>query len=137
MSAFIDVKMKQPPRQTGYTPQQTQGAYNFQQAQAFSAADPRMNMKFLDRGGLSRGAGQQAAAAARSANAYSNGMQNAEAIRLQDASYNANANLQQQASRDQMAQQYAAFQERMRQMEAMHSLSNKQNALGILSGLLG
>jgi len=96
-----------------------------------------MNMKGLDRPGLSRAGGQQSYAAAAAANAYANGMQNAESIPIQDASYNANAALQQQASRDQMSQQYAAFQERLRQQQAMFDISNKQTALGLLSGLLG
>ena len=137
MAAFSNNVNLNQPRETGYSPRQTQGAYNFQQAQAFSAADPRMNMKGLDRPGVSRGSGQQGYAAAAAANAYANGMQNAESIPIQDASYNANTALQQQASRDQMAQQYAASQDQMRQQQAMFNLSNRQNTLGLLAGLLG
>lgn len=138
MSAFTNtVQFHQPTPRVGYTPQQTQGAYNQAQAQAFSMGDPRLSLKALDKAGFSRGAGQQSYAAANAANQYANGMQNAEAIPIQDASQNANYNLQMQASRDQMAQQLAAYQERVRQMHAMHNISNQQHTLGILSGLLG
>lgn len=128
---------KRPNKPIGFTDQQTQGAYNYQRAQASSAADPRMNMKAYDKAGMSRGKGQQQYAAAAAANAYADQASAAENIPLQDAASNANLNLQYAASQDQTALQLARVQEQMRQQQALAALQQQANAAGYTGGLMG
>ena len=123
-------------RPQGFQPQQTQGAYNFQKAQAHATSDPRMHMKGFDKAGLSRGKGQQGYAAASAAQAYGQANEAAEGIGLQDSVSNANLNLQYDASRDQQALALARLQEQMRNQQAMFGLQQQANQAGLLSGLM-
>lgn len=141
MGTFLnpdDIQLyKRPQKPVGFTDQQTQGAYNYQRAQAQAVADPRMNMKAYDKAGLSRGKGQQQYAAAAAANAYAPQAAAAEDIRLQDAASNANLGLQYDASQDQTALQLARIQEQLRQQRAMAALQQQANATGYTGGLIG
>lgn len=123
-------------RPTGFAPNQTGAAYNYQRAQAQAVADPRMNMKAYDKAGVSRGKGQQQYAAGAAANAYAQQASAAEQIPMQDAAANANIGLQYAASQDQLGLQMAQFQEQIRQQEAMAALQRQANAAGLASGLV-
>lgn len=139
MAAFASNNVqlaRKPQRPLGFDQQQTDAAYNTQSAQAISASDPRMNMKGYDKAGMSRGKGQQAYAANSAANAYAQQMASAEAIPLQDASANANVNLQHQASEDQYGLQLARLQEQMRQQQALAALQQQANATGFAGGMI-
>jgi hypothetical protein len=124
-------------RPQGFTPQQTQGAYNFQKAQAHASSDPRMHMKGFDRAGFSRGKGQQGYAAASSAQAYGQGNAAAEGIGLQDAASNANLGLQYDASRDQQGLALARLQEQMRNQQSMFGIQRQANAMGLAGNIFG
>lgn len=140
MATFLapdDIELhRRPNRPLGLADQQTQGAYNYQRAQASAVADPRMNMKAYDKAGMSRGKGQQQYAAASAANAYAGQAADAENIPLQDAASNANLNLQYAASQDQTALQLARLQEQMRQQQALAALQQQANAAGYTGGLM-
>lgn len=125
----------QSPKPSGFAPEQTNAAYNYQSAQASAAADPRMNLKGFDRAGVSRGKGQEAYAASQAANAYAQQMSGAETIPLQDAAANANLSLQQQVSQEQLGLQLAQLQEQMRQQQALASLQRQSNAMGFAGGM--
>jgi hypothetical protein len=131
----------QKPNPLGFSPHQTNAAFNFQRAQADAAGDSRMNMKAFDKAGFSRSKGQQGYAAAGAANAYADQMSQAQQIPLQDASANANIGLQQAASQDQMGLALARLQEQSAHQQAMANLQRQSNTLGfagnILSGLMG
>lgn len=133
---FSQTLKVQSQRPQGFQPQQTQGAYNFQKAQAHATSDPRMHMKGFDKAGLSRGKGQQGYAAASAAQAYGQANEGAEGIGLQDSVSNANLNLQYDASRDQQALALARLQEQMRNQQAMFGLQQQANQVGLLSGLM-
>ena len=123
-------------RPQGYQPAQTRAAYNNARSQAVAAADPRAQMKTLDKAGLSRGKGQQAQAAAGAAAAYAQGMNAAEAIPLQDASANANLGLSFASAQDQQALALSRALEAQRHTEAMNRLQRQSNSTGYLGGLL-
>lgn len=133
---FSQTLKVQSQRPQGFAPQQTQGAYNFQKAQAHSASDPRMHMKGFDKAGLSRGKGQQGYAAASAAQAYGQANEAAEGIGLQDSVSNANLNLQYDASRDQQSLALARLQEQMRNQQAMFGLQRQANAMGFAGNML-
>lgn len=124
-------------RPQGFSPQQTQGSYNFQKAQSHASSDPRMHMKGFDRAGFSRGKGQQGYAAASAAQAYGQGAEAAEGIGLQDAASNANLNLQYDASRDQQALALARLQEQSRNQQAMFGIQQQANAMGLAGNIFG
>lgn len=130
----VDMNPK-PPKPLGFTDQQTNGAYNFQRAQADAVADPRLNMKAFDRAGFSRGKGQQGYAAAGAANAYADQMSQAQQIPLMDSSVNANMGLQYAASRDQQGLALARLQEQAAQQQAMANLQRQANASGFAGGM--
>ncbi len=141
MGTFLspnDIELyRKPNRPMGFSDQQTQGAYNYQRAQAQAVADPRMNMKAYDKAGMSRGKGQQQYAATAAANSYADQAAAAENIPLQDAASNANLNLQYAASQDQTALQLARVQEQLRQQQALAALQQQANAAGYAGGLVG
>lgn len=123
-------------RPQGFTPQQTQGEYNFQKAQAHAAGDPRMHMKGFDKAGFSRSKGQQGYAAAAAANAYAQQNTAAENVPLQDAVANANLDLQYDAAMDQQSLALARLQEQMRNQQRMFQLQQQGNATGFTGSLL-
>lgn len=127
-------------RPQGFATQQTQGAYNFQKAQAHAASDPRMHMKGFDRAGFSRGKGQQGYAAGAAAQAYGQQNANAESVGLQDAASNANLNLSYDAAQDQQSLALARLQEQSRNQQSMFGIQQQANQAGLfgtlLSGLL-
>jgi hypothetical protein len=130
----IQVQSRRP---QGFTPQQTQGAYNNQKAQAHASSDPRMHMKGFDRAGFSRGKGQQGYAAASSAQAYGQGNAAAEGIGLQDAASNANLGLQYDASRAQQGLALARLQEQMRSQQSMFGIQQQANEMGLAGNIFG
>ena len=124
-----------------YGDQSGQGNFNYQQAQAYRASDPRGNAKPFTRGGISAGLGQAAAGAATAANAYSTNMAQAYSTKQNDQWENANTSLQDATRRNQYQNSLAGLQERDMQSDRTRNLRNQQQnqgvALNLLSGLIG
>lgn len=127
-----NVHLHTQPNPYGYSTQQTAAAQNNAQANAYAAADPRFNAKQYQRAGVSSGKGQQYLGAAKGAQAYAQGMAQAQQIGMQDAYSNAQTQLQDQAMRNQYGMALAGLQEDNAQMNYMNALNQQQQAMGFL-----
>jgi hypothetical protein len=125
------------PQAQGYTPRQTRGAFNQQLAEAQAAADPRYNMKPMDRAGFSRGGAQRSMAGISSAQNLANGIAKAYAGQLEDARANAGITLGNQRSQEQAGLGLNSLQQQMAYQAALDSLQRQQNAMNFNQNLLG
>lgn len=123
------------PQVTGFSPQQTRAAFNQQMAQAHASADPRYNMKPMDRAGLSRGGAQNSMAGIASAQNLAEGIAKAYQGQLQDAQFNAGLGNQSAAEGLGLGLSGLALQQQY--ANAMAALQRQQQQQGLLSGLLG
>lgn len=117
----------------GFTPQQQVGNFNTQMALALAAGDPRYQMKRLDRAGLSRGGAQANQAGIKGAQDLADGIAAAYQGQIDDAQYNALADLNSQVSQEQFGQALGGLQQQQAYANQM-ALLQRQNAL---IGLLG
>lgn len=125
------------PQAQGFTPQQTRAAFNQQLAEAQASADPRYNMKPMDRAGWSRGGAQNAMAGISSAQNLADGIARAYAGQLQDAQANAGIGLGNRQSSEQAGLSMNALQQQMNYQAALDALQRQQNAMNFNQGLLG
>jgi hypothetical protein len=102
-------------------------------ARAKAMADPRMNMKPLDRAGVSRGRGQKAQAGIAAAQNYQQGMASVYDDHLQQQSANANAMLGLDIGQEQYGQALGALNSQAAYAQQMANLQRQ----GALIGLLG
>ena len=123
------------PQVSGYTPEQTRAAFNQQLAQAHAQADPRFNMKPMDRAGFSRGAGQNAMAGIASAQNLAEGIAKAYSGQLQDAQFN--AGLGNQSAAESLGLAMGGIAQQQQYANALAALQRQQQQRGLLSGLLG
>ncbi len=122
------------PQVPGYTPDQTRAAFNQQLAQAHAAADPRYNMKPMDRAGVSRGGAQQAMAGIASAQNLAEGIAKAYTGQLSDAQFN--AGLGNQSAAESLGLSMSGIAQQQQYANALAALQRQQQQQGILSGLL-
>lgn len=119
----------------------TRGAFNTAVAEAWSSADPRFNMKALDRPGVSRGTGTRATAGVQAAENLANGIARAYQTAAQDATTDANNTLQYEANNESFGQGASAIAMQNDYANALASLQRAQSALqfqgNVLGGLLG
>lgn len=127
-----------------FVPQQvpnTQGMFNTAMANAQASADPRFNMKAMDRNGVSRGKGTMATAGIQAAQNLADGIAQAYQIPAQDASTNANNTLQYQTNQENFGQGISNIAMQNDYANAMAALQRNQNVLNFqgnaLGGLLG
>jgi hypothetical protein len=127
-----------------FAPQQvpnTQGMFNTALANAQAAADPRFNMKAMDRNGVSRGKGTMATAGIQAAQNLADGIAQAYRVPAQDASTNANNTLQYQTNQENFGQGISSIAQQNDYANAMAALQRNQNVLNFqgnaLGGLLG
>lgn len=109
----------------------TRAAFNNQMAAAHASADPRWTVKQLDRGGLSRGAGQNAMAGINAAQNLAQGVAGAYAGNLQDAQ--TNANLGNASARENTDLALQALAQQQDYSNAMSAIQRQ----GLLNGLIG
>lgn len=130
-----------PPQAQGFTPRQTNAAFNQDMADAHAQADPRYNMKPMDRAGWSRGASQNAMAGISSAQRLAEGVARAYSGRLEDAQANASTDLGNAQAQEQLGLSLAGIDQQQRYQQALAALQRQQDAQqfnqGILGGLLG
>jgi hypothetical protein len=120
----------------GYTPQQTQAAFNTQMARAHASADPRFNMKPLDQAGVSRGGAQRNMAGIASAQNLASGIAQAYGQRLDDAK--TNTGLQSAAAREELGLGVSQLQSQQQYADVLAALQRQQTMQsGLLGGLLG
>lgn len=123
------------PQIPGIPDDMTRAAFNQQLAQAHAAADPRYNMKPMDKAGFSRGGAQNAMAGISSAQNLAEGIAKAYGGRIADAQ--ANANLGNQSANEELGLGLNAIAQQQRYAAAMAALQRQQQQQGLLSGLLG
>jgi len=120
--------------------QNIRSAYNNNFANAIVSGDPRMQVKQMDRGGMSRGAGQYSAAGMQGAAKMAEGIANAYGQKQQAQDYNTAAgqqNYQQDATQQQALGALAQQQQYNTQMAALQRQNSAMNfASSILGGLL-
>jgi hypothetical protein len=126
------VRIDTPPNPYTYSEQQTNAAQNNARANATQAADPRYNAKQYQRAGISAGKGQEYLGAAKGAQAYAQGMAEADSIGMQDAYANADRRLQDETMRDQFGQALAGLSEQNAQAAYMNQLQSQQRAMGFM-----
>lgn len=120
----------------GFTPAQQSGAFNTAMAQALAAGDPRYQVKRYDRAGLSRGGAQAHQAGIQGAQDMSEGMAAAYRQGIDDQQYNAMADMNAQASREQFGQALGGLQQQQAYAQQMQMLQRQQAAMGLLKGLI-
>jgi hypothetical protein len=115
-------------------------SFNNDYSSAVQAGDPRFQMKTLDRGGLSRGAGQQSQAGVQGAQKMAEGIARAYGARQDSQDYNTAASMQNQQadSTQQLALQGLLQQQQYEQQMAAQQRRNSalNFATSILGGLL-
>lgn len=131
MNTYVNI-----PGAPGYTPQQSQAAFNQQMAQAHAASDPRYNTKPLDRAGLSRGGAQQNMAGIASAQNLAEGIAKAYNQQIEDAQ--TNTGLSSAAARESLGLGLSQIQSQQQYADALAALQRQQTmGGGALGGLLG
>jgi hypothetical protein len=134
----INVSVPQVP---GYTPRQSQAAFNQTMAEAHAAADPRYNLKPLDRAGFSRGASQQHLAGISAAQNLAEGIAKAYSGQARDAAVNSGTALGNAQASEGLGLSTGAIAQQQQYANALAALQRQQNAMnmtqGILGGLLG
>lgn len=116
----------------GYSPRQTNAAFNNAMANAYANADPRFTAKGLDRPGVSRGVGSYSVAAAKGADSFVNDAAQAAQIPMADSYYNSMQGLGEQTRQMQFGQALAGLQQQASQADWWNRFNNMQ---GILSSL--
>jgi hypothetical protein len=102
-------------------------------ARAVASADPRFNVKQMDRAGVSRGRGQMHQAGISAAQNYQQGMSDVFNQQLQQQSQNANAMLGLDMGQEQYGQALGALNSQAAYAQQMANLQRQ----GALLGLLG
>lgn len=120
----------------GVPQQQLRAQLNNQIAAAMASADPRFNVKQMDRAGVSRGAGQWNQAGINAAKSLADGIADAYSTQLQGEQYNANAALQSRMAQEQQAQALGALNQQNAYANQMAALQRQNQMLGLLGGLL-
>lgn len=121
------------PQVPGMPADLTRAAFNQQLAQAHASADPRYNMKPLDRAGFSRGGAQNAMAGIGAAHNLAQGIAQAYSGQLNDAQTNANTALGNQAASESTGLALSAIAQQQAYANAMAAMQRQ----GALQGLLG
>lgn len=124
----------QKPRYIGI--EQTEGAVNNVLAQGYQQADPRYQVKQLDRAGFSRGKGQQFVAAQAGAQAQAEAAGKAADIRTQDEKANSAMRADYEKARELQAQNIAMVQHAMSQADWARGFAQRQNAQQLMLSLL-
>lgn len=129
---------------TTYAPQlvpNSQGAFNNALAQAQAAADPRFNMKPMDRSGVSRGRGTAGIAGIQAAQSLAEGVAQAYRGQAQDAATDAENTLQYQSNQENFGQGVSNIAMQNDYANALAALQRNQNIMqfqgNALGGLLG
>ena len=114
--------------------------FNNNYAQAIAMGDPRLQMKQMDRGGISRGAGQMSAAGMQGAQKMADGIAQAYSTKQQAQDYNnafAMQNQQSDATQQLALQGLLQQQQYNNQAAAQQRQNSAMNfATSILGGLL-
>jgi len=111
--------------------------YNNDIASAISAGDPRLQMKQMDRGGMSRGAGQMSLAGMQGAQKMAEGVAQAYGNRQQSQDFNNAFSMQNQQSD---ASQQLAIQSLLQQQTYNNQMAAQQrqnSALNFATSILG
>lgn len=111
--------------------------YNSIRADADAMSDARMNTKGLDRGGLSRGLGQQYAGSISAARAYGDQLAAGEQALLSDDASEANRELQMQSARERQGLTLAQLQQQQSQQQWQNQFQQYKNATDFTGSLFG
>lgn len=126
---------------TSYTPSLSQGArqrmFENNYAKALALGDPRMELKKLDRPGISRGLGQQNVAEANSTASMMDAMAQTYNEDRQMQTDSAISDIQGQAGDAAFGTQMGGFQANDYYSDAMNQISARQAGLNLATSLLG
>lgn len=125
------------PNATGYSPQQTRGAFNNAMAKAHSEADPRYNMKPLDKAGASRGGSQRMQAGIASAQNLADGIAAAYAVPAADAASNANIGLANAGASEGLGLGVGNIAQQNQYANALAALQRQQSQREFVGSVLG
>lgn len=127
------------PQAYGYTPRQTQAAFNTSIAEAHQKSDQRYNAKPLDRAGTSRGAGQNYMAGISASQNLADGIAAAYSQSVDDQARNASIDLANAQSQESAGLDYSAIAQQNNYANALAALQRQQNMTSgnALGGLLG
>jgi hypothetical protein len=125
------VQINQPSRQ-GIPSQLVQDQFNADYANALAASDPRYQMKELDRGGMSRGAGQMNQAGIRGSQQLADGIAAAYSRQLSNQAYNADPS----NSREMFGQALGGLQQQNNYANQMAALQRQGALFGLIGNLI-
>jgi hypothetical protein len=117
--------------------QKINSKFNNDYAQAIAMGDPRLQLKKMDRGGMSRGAGQMSAAGMQGAAEMAEGIAQAYSAKQQTGDYNNALSMQNQQSD---ATQQLALQGLLQQQQYNNQAAAQQrqnSALNFATSILG
>lgn len=106
-------------------------------AKAHASADPRFNVKQIDRAGVSRGRGAYAQAGIQAANNLASGLADAYGQQLQDASTYADADLRINKNQEQYSQALAGLMSQATNSARMDELQRRGLLYGLMGDILG
>lgn len=123
-----NVQLSQPP----LSRQRSDSKFNNAMASALASGDPRYQMKRLDRAGFSRGNAQRNQAGIQGAQEMTQGIADAYRQAMDDETYNANFNMQNQVAQEQFGQALGGLQQQQAYANQMALLQRQQALLGLL-----
>jgi hypothetical protein len=111
--------------------------FNNDYANAIAMGDPRLQMKQMDRGGMSRGAGQLSNAGMQGAQKIADGIAQAYSTKQQAQDYNNAYTLQNQQSDDTQQQALQGLLQQQQYNNQMAAQQRQNSALNFATSILG
>lgn len=114
-----------------------QAKFNNDYAQAMAMGDPRLQMKQMDRGGLSRGGGQMNAAGMQGAKQMADGIAQAYSTRQQAQDFNTSAAMQNQQNNSLQQLALQGLLQQSQYNDQMAAQQRQNSVLNFATSLLG
>lgn len=114
-----------------------QSNFNNQYASAISQGDPRLQMKQMDRGGMSRGAGQMSQAGIQGAQKMAQGIADAYSAQQTAQDYNTAYSMQDKQSDAMQQLALQALQQQQQYNNQMAAQQRQNSAMNFATSLLG
>lgn len=111
--------------------------FNNDYANAIAMGDPRLQMKQMDRGGMSRGAGQMSNAGMQGAKKIADGIAQAYSTKQQARDYNNSYAMQNQQADDSQQQSIQALLLQQQYNNQMAAQQRQNSALNFATSILG
>lgn len=119
------------------SPTSIHSAFNNDYANALALGDPRLQLKQMDRGGVSRGAGQMSAAGMQGAAKMAQGIADAYSTRQQAQDYNQAFGMQDYQANAQQNQALSALLNQQTYNNQMAAQQRQNSAMDFATSILG